>query len=309
MKFSHVSVMPLEALRYLDCERGGVYVDGTVGGAGHSVRILEASMPSGRLVAMDVDEDAIEEAKRVLRPYGEKAIVVRENYGNIKTVLEGLGIKEVSGILLDLGVSSHQFEVDGRGFSFMRDARLDMRMDTRQTFSAFELINEYAAEDLKRIFREYGEERFAGPIARAIVRERAVKPIETTDELSRLVSGFYTRRPRRIHPATRVFQAVRMEVNDELAHLRRALEGGMEVLRSNGRFVVISFHSLEDRMVKLAFKRYSSGCECPSDFPQCVCGKEPLARILTKKAVRPSPEETSSNPRSRSAKLRALEKI
>ena len=301
--------MPLEALRYLDCERGGVYVDGTVGGAGHSVRILEASMPSGRLVAMDVDEDAIEEAKRVLRPYGEKAIVVRENYGNIKTVLEGLGIKEVSGILLDLGVSSHQFEVDGRGFSFMRDARLDMRMDTRQTFSAFELINEYAAEDLKRIFREYGEERFAGPIARAIVRERAVKPIETTDELSRLVSGFYTRRPRRIHPATRVFQAVRMEVNDELAHLRRALEGGMEVLRSNGRFVVISFHSLEDRMVKLAFKRYSSGCECPSDFPQCVCGKEPLARILTKKAVRPSPEETSSNPRSRSAKLRALEKI
>jgi len=301
--------MPLEALRYLDCERGGVYVDGTVGGAGHSVRILEASFPSGRLVAMDVDEDAIEEAKRVLRPYGEKAIVVRENYGNIKTVLEGLGIKEVSGILLDLGVSSHQFEVDGRGFSFMRDARLDMRMDTRQTFSAFELINEYAAEDLKRIFREYGEERFAGPIARAIVRERAVKPIETTDELSRLVSGFYTRRPRRIHPATRVFQAVRMEVNDELAHLRRALEGGMEVLRSNGRFVVISFHSLEDRMVKLAFKRYSSGCECPSDFPQCVCGKEPLARILTKKAVRPSPEETSSNPRSRSAKLRALEKI
>ena len=301
--------MPLEALRYLDCERGGVYVDGTVGGAGHSVRILEASFPSGRLVAMDVDEDAIEEAKRVLRPYGEKAIVVRENYGNIKTVLEGLGIKEVSGILLDLGVSSHQFEVDGRGFSFMRDARLDMRMDTRQTFSAFELINEYAAEDLKRIFREYGEERFAGPIARAIVRERAVKPIETTDELSRVVSGFYARRPRRIHPATRVFQAVRMEVNDELAHLRRALEGGMEVLRSNGRFVVISFHSLEDRMVKLAFKRYSSGCECPSDFPQCVCGKEPLARILTKKAVRPSPEETSSNPRSRSAKLRALEKI
>ena len=309
MKFSHTSVMPLEALRYLDCERGGVYVDGTVGGAGHSVRILEASMPSGRLVAMDVDEDAIEEAKRVLRPYGEKAIVVRENYGNIKTVLEGLGIKEVSGILLDLGVSSHQFEVDGRGFSFMRDARLDMRMDTRQTFSAFELINEYAAEDLKRIFRAYGEERFAGPIAKAIVRERVVKPIETTNELSRLVSGFYTRRPRRIHPATRVFQAVRMEVNDELAHLRRALDGGMEVLRSNGRFVVISFHSLEDRMVKLAFKRYSSGCECPSDFPQCVCGKEPLARILTKKAVRPSPEETSSNPRSRSAKLRALEKI
>lgn len=301
--------MPLEALRYLDCKSNGVYVDGTTGGAGHSVRILEASSPSGRLVAMDVDEDAIEESKSILQPYGKRAIVVRENYCNIKTVLEGLGIKEASGILLDLGVSSHQFEVDGRGFSFMRDARLDMRMDTRQDFSAFELINAYAEEDLKRIFRDYGEEKFAGPMARAIVRERAKKPIETTMELSRLVSGFYGRRPRRIHPATRVFQAVRMEVNDELAHLRRALEGGMEVLRSGGRFVVISFHSLEDRVVKLAFKRYSSGCECPSDFPQCVCGKEPLARILTKKAVRPSPEETSSNPRSRSAKLRALEKI
>ncbi len=303
--------MPLEALRYLDCKTGGVYVDGTTGGAGHSARILEASSPSGRLVAMDVDEDAIEEAKNVLRPYGERAIVVRENYGNIKAVLEGLGppLSKADGILLDLGVSSHQFEVDGRGFSFMRDARLDMRMDTRQDFSAFELINEYAAEDLKRIFREYGEERFAGPIAKAIVRERAVKRIETTNELSCLVSGFYTRRPQRIHPATRVFQAVRMEVNDELGHLRRGLDGGMEVLRSGGRFVVISFHSLEDRVVKLAFKRYSSGCECPSDFPQCVCGKEPLARILTKKAVRPSPEETSSNPRSRSAKLRALEKI
>lgn len=309
MKFSHVSVMPLEALRYLDCKAGGVYVDGTTGGAGHSARILEASKPTGRLVAMDVDEDAVEEAKNVLRPYGERAVVVRESYGDIKTVLEGLGIKEVSGVLLDLGVSSHQFEEHGRGFSFMRDARLDMRMDTRQTFSAFELVNEYAEEDLKRIFREYGEERFAGPIARAIVRERLKKPIETTDELSCLVSGFYTRRPQRIHPATRVFQAVRMEVNDELGHLRRGLEGGMEVLESGGRFVVISFHSLEDRMVKLAFKRYSSPCECPSDFPRCVCGKKPLARILTKKAVRPSFEETASNPRSRSAKLRALEKI
>lgn len=301
--------MPLEALRYLDCKSNGVYVDGTAGGAGHSVRILEASSPSGRLVALDVDEDAIEEAKSVLRAYGKRATIVRENYCNIKTVLEGLGIKEVSGILLDLGVSSHQFEVDGRGFSFMRDARLDMRMDTRRSFSAFEMINEYAEEDLKRIFREYGEEKFAGPIARAIVRERAKKPIETTMELSRLASGFYGRRPQRIHPATKVFQAVRMEVNDELDNLRRALDEGMEVLEIGGRFVVISFHSLEDRTVKETFRRYSSPCECPSDFPQCVCGKEPIARVLTKKAVIPSPGEIAANPRSRSAKLRALEKI
>ncbi len=311
MGFIHRSVLAAEVLRLLEPRPGGIYLDGTLGGGGHAAMILEASKPDGRLIGLDRDEDAIRAAKETLRPYGERATLAREDFRNMSGVLLGLGVDKVDGIILDLGVSSYQLEAPERGFSFSRDARLDMRMDRRQELTAWDLVNGSSVEELSRIFSEYGEEREAKRIARAIGRARETKPVETTGELARIVAEAVPKRlqPRSIHPATRVFQALRIAVNDELGGLAAGLAAGMESLKSGGRMAVISFHSLEDRIVKTAFRDYSTGCVCPPRIPQCVCGRKPAARLLTKRAVTPSEEELSGNPRSRSAKLRAVERL
>ena len=316
----HLAVMAQEAVKFLGCRSGGaggVYVDGTLGLGGHAEKILEATAPDGRLIGMDRDGEAIAEAKKRLRPFGKRAVILRENFRDLEGVLEGLGIKEVDGILLDLGVSSIQLDRSERGFSFMKEARLDMRMDKRQERSAFELVNGLDARELERILREYGEERRARSISRAIVRQRESSgAIETTLELSELVSRCYRRGQRdkgriqpRIHPATRVFQALRIAVNDELDCLNEALISGTRMLNSTGRLVVISFHSLEDRIVKNTFRELSRDCVCPPRIPKCVCGVKPLLRVITKKVVVASTDEVEANPRARSAKLRAAEKL
>ncbi|MBI5599851.1 MAG: 16S rRNA (cytosine(1402)-N(4))-methyltransferase RsmH [Deltaproteobacteria bacterium] len=300
-----------EVVSYLNCRPGGIYVDGTLGGAGHARFILEKTSPDGRVIGLDVDEDAVEQARVVLRPYGERAVILRENYKNVKTVLTREGIEGIDGMVIDAGVSSYQLGSPERGFSFTHDARLDMRMDRRIKVSAYELVNSLAEGELAGILRAYGEERKARAIARAIVRERKIKPVATTGELASIVERCFSPRLRhgRIHPATRVFQALRIAVNNELENLKAGLEGGVLSLRPGGRMVVVSFHSLEDRLVKTAFRRMTSGCVCPRDVPRCVCGETPRARLITKRAVFPSPGEIEANPRARSARLRAVEKI
>ncbi|MFQ5735346.1 MAG: 16S rRNA (cytosine(1402)-N(4))-methyltransferase RsmH [Thermodesulfobacteriota bacterium] len=311
MEFAHRSVMPQEVVEYLRCVPGGVYVDGTLGGGGHAARILEASAPDGRVIGIDRDQDALSAAREFLKPYGARAVLVKSDYRDLLVVLDGLGIKEIDGIVLDLGVSSFQLESGERGFSFARDARLDMRMDRTQGLTAYDIVNGQSVEELARILREYGEERDARRIARAIDRQRKIRPVATTLQLAAIVEAAVPRRfqPRSIHPATRVFQALRIAVNDELEGLAQGLEAGLRALRSGGRFVVISFHSLEDRIVKRSFRDFSTGCVCPPRIPKCVCGHEPGARLLTRRAVKPSEQETGSNPRSRSARLRAVEKL
>ena len=313
----HLAVMAEEAVKFLECRPGGVYVDGTLGLGGHAKLILEASAPDGTLIGMDRDEDAIAEAKKSLRPFGKRARILRENFRDLEGVLERLGIKEVDGILLDLGVSSIQLDRGERGFSFMKDARLDMRMDKSQVRSAFELVNGLDARELERILREYGEERRARSISRAIVRQRERSgAIETTLELSELVSRCYYKGRKgrrgdrdRIHPATRVFQALRIAVNEELDCLNEALISGTRMLGTGGRIVVISFHSLEDRLVKKTFRELSRDCVCPPRIPQCVCGVKPVLRVITRRVVVATAGEVEANPRARSAKLRAAEKL
>ncbi len=307
----HLPVMPAEVVRFLGCRPGGVYVDCTLGGGGHALEMLKASSPDGRVIGLDVDEDALEEARRLLEPFGARVIILRENYRDVKAVLERLGVGEVDGMVLDVGVSSYQLERAERGFSFMHDSRLDMRMDRRIKTSAYDLVNGLPAEELERIFRTYGEERRARTIAKAIVRSREKVPVETTGQLARIVLMSLPPRYRhgKIHPATRVFQALRIAVNNELENLEAGLRQGVCCLRPGGRMVVISFHSLEDRIVKNTFREISSGCICPRDVPRCVCGRHPLVRILTKKVVVPGRDEVESNPRARSAKLRAVERV
>lgn len=310
--FSHLSVMPSETLEYLACVPGGVYVDCTVGGGGHAKLILEAIGKAGMLIGIDRDDDSIESAKAALARFEGRVKLVKANFSGLGRVLGSLGIEKVDGILFDLGVSSYQFDSPERGFSFRHDARLDMRMDKTQELSAFELVNELDESELERILREYGEERHARRIARAIVAARSGGNIETTGALASIAANCYPakwNRQERIHPATRTFQALRIAVNNELEAIRPALDAAMNFLKSNGRCVVISFHSLEDRIVKGTFREFSSDCVCPPRSPVCVCGKEPLARIITKKPVRPSEAEAASNPRSASAKLRAIERI
>jgi len=308
----HIPVMTEEVLSYLLSRKTeGTYVDGTLGGAGHTLAILKATGQNVRVVGLDVDCDAIKEATALLKPRMERVTIVRENFRNIKEVLRGLGIDKIDGMVLDLGVSSYQIERPERGFSFMHDARLDMRMDSRQELSAYELVNGLSREELERIIRSYGEERRARAVAKAIVEARRLKPISTTLELSRIAvtglpskKGYY-----KIHPATRLFQALRIAVNDELENLKAGLKDGVDSLREGGRMVVISFHSLEDRIAKNTFRELFRGCTCPSDIPICVCGKTPKVRMLTKKVITPSLEEILANPRARSAKLRAVERI
>ncbi|MBI5644402.1 MAG: 16S rRNA (cytosine(1402)-N(4))-methyltransferase RsmH [Deltaproteobacteria bacterium] len=311
MEFAHRPVMGREAIELLACKSGGVYVDGTLGGGGHARMILDAASPDGRLIGIDRDDDALKAAAGNLEAYGNRVTLVKENFRNIRRVLSGLGISGVDGIVLDLGVSSYQFESPERGFSFRFEARLDMRMDRARGETAYDLVNTRGEDELTGIFRDYGEEREARRIARAIVRARETKPIETTGDLVNLILFTIPKRfqAKGIHPATRVFQALRIAVNDELGSLGQGLAEGFEALNKNGRMAVISFHSLEDRIVKNAFRELSTGCVCPPRMPVCVCGRTPKAKLVTRKAIKPSDAEVNENPRARSAKLRAIEKF
>jgi len=305
--------MAKEAVHYLGLRSGGVYVDATVGGGGHTIEILKATGGKITLIGMDRDADALKAAAKVVETQGwkESVTLVKGNFRDIKKKLEELGIKEVDGILLDIGVSSFQFDSAQRGFSFRFDSRLDMRMDQSEGQSAYELVNGLDRRELARIFKVYGEEKFAEKIAGAIVKAREARPVETTGELAEIAFQAVPKRfhEKGQHPATRIFQALRIAVNDELEGLKQGLSSGYDLLKSNGRFVVISFHSLEDRIVKESFKYLALDCECPPRFPVCVCGKRAGARILTPRPVTASDDEIRANPRARSAKLRAMEKL
>ena len=309
--FKHVSVMAKEVMQYLQPHSGGVYLDGTLGGAGHARLILEASSPDGVLIGMDRDTEALAAAQRELASFGERVVLRQGNFSDMCTQLDQLEIAAVDGILLDLGVSSHQIDSPERGFSFREDGPLDMRMNPKEGVSAATVVAEAEAGELKRIFRDYGEERWAGKIARAIVTDREKTPFVTTLQLADLISRVVPagRGPQRIHPATRVFQALRIHVNGELDSLRTALDTVWLRLKTGGRLVVISFHSLEDRMVKQAFRALATGCVCPPRLAVCACGEQPSVRVLTRKAVRATESETENNPRARSAVLRAMEKL
>ena len=308
----HRPVMVAAVIEALRCRPGGVYLDGTAGGGGHAWEILQKSSPDGLLVATDLDGDAIEETKKRLASFGSRAIVVKDNFTAMRAVLTGLGINKVDGILLDLGVSSHQLDSAGRGFSFSLEAPLDMRMDKNRGPSAYELLHSLSREELEKIIREFGEEKTARRIALAIAKRRDIAKIRTTTELAAIVAGAFPKirgKTSRIHPATRTFQALRIAVNNELRNLELAIEDGVELLRSGGRFCVISFHSLEDRIVKNSFSEQAKGCICPPDLPVCACGRKPTLKIITKKPVVPDETEINENPRARSAKLRAAERI
>jgi 16S rRNA (cytosine1402-N4)-methyltransferase len=303
--------MAEEVMQYLQPHSGGVYLDGTLGGAGHARLILEASSPDGVLIGMDRDTEALAAAQRELASFGERVVLRQGNFSDMCTQLDQLEIAAVDGILLDLGVSSHQIDSPERGFSFREDGPLDMRMNPKEGVSAATVVAETEAGELKRIFRDYGEERWAGKIARAIVTDREKTPFVTTLQLADLISRVVPagRGPQRIHPATRVFQALRIHVNGELDSLRTALDTVWLRLKTGGRLVVISFHSLEDRMVKQAFRALATGCVCPPRLAVCACGEQPSVRVLTRKAVRATESETENNPRARSAVLRAMEKL
>ncbi len=309
--FHHISVMAAEVVRYLEPRSGGVYVDGTLGGAGHARRILEASAPDGLLIGFDRDREAIAVAAERLAPYGERVRLAQRNFASLAETLEEMGVEAIDGFLLDVGVSSHQLDTAERGFSFQHDAHLDMRMDAGSGQSAADLVNTLSEAELARIIREYGEERWAKRIAAFIVKRREESPIETTLQLVDVIKGAVPRGAWevRLHPATRTFQALRIAVNDELASLEKALAAGVRLLKKGGRGVVISFHSLEDRIVKTAFRSLAQGCTCPKSIPRCVCGKLPVVKVLTGKPVMAEEAEVVLNPRSRSARLRAVEKI
>lgn len=306
MEFSHISVLLNECIEGLSIKPDGIYVDGTAGGAGHSKEIAKR-LDSGRLIAIDRDPTAVEVAAERLKGYN--ATVVKANYSEIDEVLKNLSIDGVDGVLLDLGVSSHQLDKAERGFSYHNDAPLDMRM-SGEGLSARDVVNTYSYEELSRILFEYGEEKFSRSIASAIVKTRETKPIETTLELAEIIKASVPQRVRREkNPCKKTFQAIRIEVNAELEHLNIALDKAFDVLNSGGRLCVISFHSLEDRLVKHRFASFCKGCVCPPDFPQCVCGKKPRGKLVNRKPILASQGELEVNNRSRSAKLRIIEKI
>jgi len=310
MEFKHTSVLPEESVDNLSIKSNGIYVDGTTGGGGHSRLIADKLSSEGRLIAIDRDKDALDAANRNLKDVKCRVDFVHSNYTEIKSVLNNLNISKIDGALLDLGVSSFQLDNEQRGFSYMKDAPLDMRMDAEDDFSAEDVVNVYSEKDLARIIREYGEEKWASRIAKFIVKERQSGRIETTGQLVEIIKSAIPAGARREgpHPAKRTFQAIRMEVNDELKGLEDAVENFMDVLEVEGRFCVITFHSLEDRIVKNKFKDRENPCICPPEFPVCVCGRKPDIKIITKKPILPAEEEIEMNPRSRSAKLRCVEK-
>ncbi len=308
--FHHVTVLLHEAVELLNVKEDGIYFDLTMGGGGHSAEILRR-LTTGRLIGVDRDEKAIETCTERFRDYGERFTPWRESFAHIEDIAQELGIQAIDGIIMDLGVSSPQLDEAERGFSYMQSAPLDMRMDRRQTKTAQTVVNEYAESELCRILYEYGEERWAARIAKFIVAAREEKTIETTGELVDIIKKAIPKGAREEggHPAKRTFQAIRIEVNDELGELETALASGIKLLKSGGRMSVITFHSLEDRMVKNKFQAAAKGCTCPKEFPICVCGKVPEARIITRKPTEPSAEEMERNSRAKSARLRAIEKI
>ena len=310
VEFRHISVLPAEVLQYLAPVAGGTYVDGTLGGGGHAAMILDALGDKGRLFGFDRDSSAIAAASETLARFGDRFIPINRNFSEMESALSGLGVSAIDGFLLDLGVSSHQLDEQERGFSFQKDAPLDMRMDRSSSRTAADLVNTLSHGELARIIREYGEDRWAGRIASFICAARETGPIETTLQLADLVKAAIPRKAweERIHPATRTFQGLRIAVNEELTSLEAGLGSAVRMLKPGGRGVVISFHSLEDRIVKQMFRTLSAGCICPRDLPVCVCSSRPQVRILTSKPVMAKEDELAINPRSRSAKLRAVEK-
>ena len=308
--FSHRSVLLDECIEALSIKPEGTYIDGTAGGGGHSFEIAK-NLTSGRLIAIDQDEAAIAAASKRLAVYGERVQVVRNNFSQIAEVCDRLELDGIDGLLLDLGVSSYQLDTAERGFSYQADAPLDMRMDKRRTLSAYDVVNTYDEAEIKRILFEYGEERYSASIAAAIVRERQKKPIETTLALSDLIRYAIPAHAREggHHPAKRSFQAIRIEVNGELDVIAPAIRAAVARLNRGGRVAIITFHSLEDRIVKQTFASLAQGCTCPKDFPICVCGNKPTVKIITRKPILPSKQELEENPRSRSAKLRVIEKL
>ncbi|EHI99577.1 Ribosomal RNA small subunit methyltransferase H [Clostridium sp. DL-VIII] len=310
MEFKHVSVLLNECIEALDIKENGIYVDCTLGGAGHSSHILKHISQDGMLIGIDQDKDALAAAKEKLKEFGNVRYV-HSNFYNIDSVLNELDIDKVDGILMDLGVSSYQLDEASRGFSYMQDAPLDMRMNRDNDFSAYDIVNDYSEEDLYKIIKNYGEERFAKRIANFIVTRRAEKPIETTFELVDLIKAAIPAKMRREgpHPAKRTFQAIRIEVNSELKILNKTIEDGVNRLSKGGRMAIITFHSLEDRIVKLKFRELENPCTCPKEFPICICGKKPLVKSISKKGIAPTDKEIEENPRSRSAKLRVIEKV
>ena len=311
VEFSHRSVLLDECIEALAIQPDGIYVDGTAGGAGHSSVIASHLGEGGRLLALDQDETAVAVASERLSVYGERAQVVRSNFSEVASVCESLGIQGINGMLLDLGVSSYQLDTAERGFSYQADAPLDMRMDRRNPLTAKRIVNEYSEDALRRILFEYGEERFSSRIASNIIRERERRPIETTGELVEIIKHSIpaAKRDGGHHPAKRSFQALRIEVNAELDVIAPAIRSAVRLLKPGGRIAIITFHSLEDRIVKQTFAGLAEGCTCPKSFPVCVCGKKPQIKLVSRKPILPSEEELRINPRSRSAKLRVAEKL
>lgn len=310
MAFEHTSVLLDEVLSGLAIKPEGIYVDGTLGGGGHASHVLERLSGEGRLIGIDQDADAIEAATKRLAVFQDKVTIVRSNYAQFREVMDSLGMNKVDGILLDLGVSSYQLDTPERGFSYREDALLDMRMDRRQVVTAKTIVNEYSEFELYRVIREYGEDRFAKNIAKHIVRNRMDKPIETTMELAEIVKSAIPAKVRASggHPAKRTFQAIRIELNHELEVLEDTIDTMIESLNPGGRLCIITFHSLEDRIVKVKFHKSENPCTCPPDFPVCVCGRLSKGKHLTKKPVLPSEKELEENSRSKSAKLRIFQK-
>ncbi len=305
----HIPVLLAAVVAYLCPRPGGVYVDGTVGGGGHAKALLEASSPTGRLLGLDADPAAVARARTALAPYGERVVLANESFARLLDVVRAEGFWPADGVLLDLGVSSYQLEQAERGFSFQKEAPLDMRFDPRQSGTAADLVNTLSEGELADLIYRYGEERRSRAIARAIVRERARRPLTTTTQLAQVVASVVRGRPGGIHPATRTFQALRIAVNHELEALASALPQAVEALRPGGRLAVITFHSLEDRIVKRFMKNEAAGCICPPRLPVCACGQRPRLALVTKKPVVPGAAEVAANPRSRSAKLRVAERL
>ena len=310
MEFKHTSVLLEETIDNLQIKPEGVYVDGTLGGGGHSLRIVSKLTGAGRLIGIDQDEAAIDAAGARLKPYADRVTLIRDNYRNARQALMRLGIDKADGVVLDLGVSSFQLDNAERGFSYKYDTALDMRMDLRQSLTAANIINDYSEMQLYHVIKDYGEEQFAKNIAKHIVNARKDKPIETTGELNEIIKAAIPAKMRATggHPSKRTFQAIRIECNQELEVLKESLDDFIEILNPGGRICIITFHSLEDRIVKTSFRRNENPCTCPPDFPVCVCGQVSRGKVITRKPILPSKEELAVNKRSKSAKLRVFER-
>ncbi|HIS61180.1 MAG TPA: 16S rRNA (cytosine(1402)-N(4))-methyltransferase RsmH [Candidatus Scybalomonas excrementigallinarum] len=311
MEFKHKSVLLEETIAQLNIKPDGIYVDGTLGGAGHAFHVCERLSEKGRFIGIDQDEAAIETGRERLKPFGDKVTIVRSNYVNMPNVLKELGIEHVDGILLDLGVSSYQLDNAERGFTYREeDAPLDMRMDQRQAMTAKDIVNEYSEQELYRIIRDYGEDKFAKNIAKHIVRQRQIAPIETAGQLNDIIRAAIPAKVRAVggHPAKRTYQAIRIELNKELEVLKQSLDQMIDLLNDEGRLCIITFHSLEDRIVKSSFKKNENPCTCPTSFPVCMCGNVSKGRVITRKPIIPTEEEIEENKRAKSSKLRVFER-